>query len=251
MLRLYLTGRMAIETDAGVVGEHALPGRQGRLALAYLAIDAQRPVTRDALAQALWDQTLPPAWDSALKALLSRLRTVLVRAGFDAGRAITSVSGCYQLHLPHDAWIDAEACARAIDAAEAALRHGEPTRAWSEATVAAAIARRPVLAGEDLPWVDDLRTSLGAARVRALECLTEVWLASGNPALAISLATESIALDPFREPPYRLLMRAHFLAGDRAQALRTYDRYAHLLATELDAPPHPETTALRDHLAGP
>jgi DNA-binding SARP family transcriptional activator len=181
---------------------------------------------------------------------VSRLRSVLVRAGFDAGRAITSVSGCYQLHLPADAWLDVEACTRAIDAAEAALRHGDVVGAWGEATVAASIGRRPVLAGDDLPWVDDLRASLATARVRALGCLTEVWLARGVPALAIRLATESVALDPFREPPYRQLMAAHFLAGDRAQALRTYERCARLLAAELGVAPHPETTALRDRLSG-
>ena len=53
-----------------------------------------------------------------------------------------------------------------------------------------------------------------------------------------------------REPPYRQLMRAHFLAGDRSQALRTYERCAHLLAGELGVDPHPETTALRDQLSG-
>lgn len=249
MVRLYLTGRMSIETPTEVLDERDLPGRQARLALAHLALDAQRPVARDALADALWGDELPAGWEGALKALVSKLRTVLVRAGFDPDRALTMVSGCYQLHLPADGWVDLEACPRAVDAAEAALRRGDVAAAWGDATVASAIARRPFLAGEDAPWVDDVRRRLRRWRVRALDCLTDVWLERGDAPLAISLASESIGLEPYRESAYRHLMRAHFLAGDRGEALRTYDRCARVLDTELGVAPHPDTVALRDALA--
>lgn len=248
MLRLYLTGHLAIEAPAGILDEQALPGRQGRLALAYLALDAQRPVARDSLADAIWADEVPPSWDVALTALVSRLRTVLVRAGFDPARAITAVSGCYQLHLPDPCWMDLEACPVAVDAAESALRRGDGAMAWSEATVASAIARRPFLAGEDRPWIDEVRAKLRGWRVRALDCLTEVWLDRGHAALAISLASESVGLEPYHEHAYRNLMRAHFLAGDRAEAIRTYERCATLLDGELGVQPHPETVRLRDFL---
>lgn len=248
MLRLYLTGRIAIEAPVGVLDEQELPGRQGRLALAFLVQDAQRPVARDALADAIWGDDVPPSWDTALTALVSRLRSVLVHAGFDSARAITAVSGCYQLHLPDHCWVDLEACPVAVDGAEAALRRGDSAAAWSEATVASAIARRPFLAGEDLPWIDEVRARLRGWRVRALDCLTEVWLERGHAALAISLASESVGLEPYREHAYRNLMRAHHQAGDRAEAIRTYERCATLLEHELGVQPDPETVRLRDAL---
>jgi SARP family transcriptional regulator, regulator of embCAB operon len=249
MMRVYLTGGMAIETERGVVGEAALPGRQARIALAFLALDAQRPVARDALAEAVWGDSLPAGWDAALKALVSKVRGVLVRAGVDAERVIATVSGCYQLRLPAGAWVDLEACPLALDRGEAALRRGDVAAAWSEATVASAIARRPFLPGEDQPWVDEVRARLRGWRVRALDCLTDVWLTRNNPALALSLASESVGLEPFRESGYRHLMRAHHLAGDRAEALRVYERCARLLEAELGVAPHPQTTALRDEIA--
>ncbi|HSL57448.1 MAG TPA: BTAD domain-containing putative transcriptional regulator [Acidimicrobiales bacterium] len=245
-MRLFLTGRMAIESSTGVVDERDLPGRQARLALAHLALGAQRPVSRDALADAIWGEDLPAGWEGALKALVSKLRVVLVRTGFDPDRAITTVSGSYQLRLPADGWVDLEACPLALDQAEAALRRDDIATAWSEATVASAIARRPFLPGEDLAWVDEVRSSLRLWRVRSIDCLTEVWLARGNPGLAISLASESIGLEPYRESAYRHLMRAHFLAGDRGEALRTFDRCARVLHAELGVEPHPDTVALRD-----
>src|SRR5436190_20530084 len=58
-LRIYLTGRMAVEAEGQILDESAFPGRQGRLAFAFLALSAQRPVARDALADSIWNDALP------------------------------------------------------------------------------------------------------------------------------------------------------------------------------------------------
>jgi DNA-binding SARP family transcriptional activator len=63
-------------------------------------------------------------------------------------------------------------------------------------------------------------------------------------------STQAVALEPFRESGYRALMRLHHLAGDRAQALRVYERCRHLLAEELGAAPAPETEAVRAAVTG-
>ena len=246
-IRVYLTGRMAVETPSEIADEAKFPGRQGRLAFAYLALSAQRPVAHDALADAIWMGEPPPSWESALKSLISKLRSMLHGIGV-AGESVTSLSGCYQLRLPVDTWIDLEACARAVDVGEAAIARGDIDAAWSEATVATAIARRPFLPGEDAMWLDDIRIRLRSSHVRALDTLAGVWLVRNNAAQAVSIAAEAVGLEPYRETGYRLLMRAHALAGNRAEAARTYDRCARVLSDELGVEPDPETTALRDSL---
>jgi DNA-binding SARP family transcriptional activator len=55
---------------------------------------------------------------------------------------------------------------------------------------------------------------------------------------------EALRWEPFRESLYRLLMRAHAGAGNRAEALRAYERCRRLLADELGVGPPPETEAL-------
>ena len=245
-VRVYLTGRMAVETSAGIADEAQFPGRQGRLAFAFLGLSAQRPVARDALADAIWGLDQPAAWESALKSIMSKLRSLLKTVGLSD--AVASVSGCYQLRLPVESWIDLEAAVRAVDVAEAAIRRNAIDEAWSEATVATAIARRPLLPGEDAPWIDDVRLRLTATHVRALETLAQVWLQRRNAPLALAASAEAVGLEPFRESGYRLLMEAHALAGNRAEAIRTYDRCARILADEVGVEPDPETTALRDRL---
>jgi streptogramin lyase len=60
---------------------------------------------------------------------------------------------------------------------------------------------------------------------------------------AVRYAAEITQLEPFRESSYRALMRAHAAAGNRAEALRVYERCRRFLADELGAYPSPESEA--------
>jgi SARP family transcriptional regulator, regulator of embCAB operon len=53
-----------------------------------------------------------------------------------------------------------------------------------------------------------------------------------------------VALEPFRETSYQLLMRAHAAVGNRAEALRVYEHCRRLLSEELGVPPSPQTEAV-------
>ena len=244
MLRLYIAGGIELEHAAGRIGERSLPGRQGRRALAYLTVARGQPVTRDALAEVVWSDSLPPAWEPALHALVSRLRGVLQQAGVTGEQGLVGEGGAYTLRLPSDTWVDLEAAAAGLDEAQGAVRRGEPLRAYGPAAVAAAIARRPFLPGEEGPWIQRQRERLRETLVRAQECLAEVWLANGEAALAVAIAGETVEMEPFRESGYRQLMRAYAAAGDRAQALRVYERCRRLLSEELGVDPARETEAV-------
>jgi YVTN family beta-propeller protein len=89
-------------------------------------------------------------------------------------------------------------------------------------------------------------------RIRALTVLADASLRSGDPRHAAKWAEQTIALEPFRESGYRSLMEAHAAAGNRAEALRVYERCRQLLAHELGAYPSPETeTVYRELLEAP
>ena len=51
------------------------------------------------------------------------------------------------------------------------------------------------------------------------------------------MGQKAVALAPFRERGYRLLMEAHAAAGNRAEALQVYEQCRRLLADELGAYP--------------
>ena len=242
-MRIYLTGRAAIEAPGGALGEDAFPARQGVVLFARLVLDRRHASSREALARTLWPDELPRAWESALQALASRLRGVLESVGVDKS-ALESALGCYQLTLPADTWVDVESASGAIHEAEGHLRANDMRACWSAAQVAYHVARRPFLGGEKLPWVEAQRERLSAVHARACECLAQAYLWNEEPQVATDVARELVEMQPYRETGYQLLMRAHVAAGNRAEALRVYERCRVLIAAELGVAPSPETQAV-------
>lgn len=235
-VRVHLLGRLCVEVDEVVVPGSSFPGRQGRLAFAYLAAN-RHPVSRDALAEVMWGDEVPAAWERHLAAVLSKVRAVLGRAGLESGRVLTSAFGSYELRLPADAEVDVNAVLVYLEDAEAALAADRPGEALAAADVAANLARRPLLPGDDGRWLDQKRGELRAVLVRALEIEVELLRRRGDHRYALRLAEEAVALEPFRESCWVGLMRLHLAAGNRAEGLRAYERCRALLADQLGVPP--------------
>jgi SARP family transcriptional regulator, regulator of embCAB operon len=247
-IRVYLSGRLTVEVAGRRLEPEDFPGRQGRIAFALLVAERGTPLSRGLLADTIWTGSPPDAWDQALSALASKLRTLLREVGLDDPGVLRGSGGCYELHLPPGSWVDHEAALDAIHEAESALRGDHPAAAYGPSAVAHHIARRPFLPGEDGRWIEERRDRLRSILVRALECRAQVYLANHEAALAIEVARELVTLEPFRESGYRALMRGHAAQGNGAEAIRVYEGCRAFLADELGGGPSRETRALRDEL---
>jgi DNA-binding SARP family transcriptional activator len=244
-VRVYLTGSVSIRQGSTLVAQRAFPGPQGRVVFAMLAAEHGTPVSRDRLVEEVWDGSPPVGWEVAVRALVSKVRGLLEPVAGRPGLAlITAAFGCYQLNLPDGAWVDLHAAAGAAHAAEIALGAGQLDAAGAEALVASMISRRPLLAGVDGPWARERRRELQDVRIRALECLSEVWRRKGDHGQAARDAEAVLRLDPYRETAYLRLMLAQAAAGNRASALLTYERCRARLAEDLGASPGPAIQAL-------
>src|SRR5438046_10216546 len=142
LLRIYLAGEVAVERDDLLLGDADLPGRQGRLALVYLVAERERVVSQSELAELLWPDSLPPSWQVALSAVISKLRQKLSSLGLDRDRIIANAFRCYQFRPPVETWIDIEAAADAVHHGEGALLANQPQDAYGPEMIANTIARR-------------------------------------------------------------------------------------------------------------
>ncbi|WP_165368282.1 AfsR/SARP family transcriptional regulator [Phytoactinopolyspora endophytica] len=230
---------MTIDSPHGVLEQADFLGRQGRLAFVYLA-ESPRRVERHQLAEAIWGDSLPDAWDTALNAIVSKLRRTLSRVGVDASNSLEGSYGCYELRLPAGTWIDLREAMNSLDFAEGAVVRGDARAAWPAAAVASAILRRPFLSGEDLPWVEQRRRELHELEVRTYDTLANAWLQVGNGPTAVAAARRAVALAPYRESVYARLMECHVAAGDRAEAVRVYTELRDLLSEVMGISPAPE-----------
>jgi DNA-binding SARP family transcriptional activator len=240
--RVQLCGRIVIELCGRRV-EAQLPGRQGELLFAYLALNRHRSVGRDELVEALWGERPPSGASSGLSALVSKLRRAL-------GPGRLEGRGSLQLRLPAPSFVDLEAALEAIHRAEAALRREDWPEAWAAARVTLHVACRPFLGGEDAPWIEEVRTRLGDAYVRSLEATAESSLGIGGAELdtAERSARRLIREAPYRESGHRLLMEVLARRDNVAEALLVYEGLRQRLREELGAAPSGATRELHRRL---
>lgn len=237
--RIQLCGPLAARIGGARV-DSSLPGRQGRLLFAYLVLERTGVTGRDALADALWGDEPPAASDSALSALLSRLRHVVP---LDGRREL-------RLDLAPDAWVDVEAAAEALHRAEGAAARGDWTSAWGPARVTQHITARTFLPSETAAWVVERRRLLGEMHLRALETAAAAALHIGGSELdtAERAARRLVELAPLRESGTRLLMDVHEARGNRAEALLAFDVLRRRLRNELGVVPSEPTLAAHRRL---
>ena len=231
--RIQLCGRLVVELDGRRV-EDALPGAKGRLLFAYLVLNRDRRLSRDELLTAVYGEAASPDQQPSLSVLLSKLRSVI-------GQELLAGRSEIELVLPRDAFVDVEAAREALHRAESHVAAGEWAESWGPAGVAYHVARRPLLQGEDRPWLEEWRRRLEDVQLRGLECLAEARLGLGGPALtqAEDCARRLIELAPYRETGHRILIEALERRGNVAEALRAYDRLRVLLREELGVAPGP------------
>ena len=240
--RIQLCGQFAVVAgDRRLDGE--LPGRRGRLLVAYLAAHRQQATSRDQLIDGLWPDVSPVSSLSAaaatLTVLLSKVRAVL-------GHHVIAGRGTLRLVLPEHTLIDTEAALVGLHHAESALALGQFRRAWAHALTAQFTASRQFLPEFDAPWISQQRDRFALVHERALACYAQACLGIGGTELpaAERAARQLISLAPHSETAHRLLMRAQADCGDTAAALRTYHQLRQTLADELGIDPDPETRQL-------
>ena len=226
-----------------LLGSFALTGAGGaevplptRKAQALLAVLARRPgvaIARARLAGLLWPDRPDAQGRASLRQALASIRRALEACGA-AGPAASGDAVA----------LDPAAVEVDVAAFEAALGAGDLDGALGR-------YRGPLLDGfppvEDLfdDWLHAQRTTLASRAAEALRVRLESMVTGGDTAAGLELAERALELDPSFEPGYRARMQLLAARGDRAGALREYERCRAALARTLGAAPSEETQALR------
>jgi tetratricopeptide (TPR) repeat protein len=95
-------------------------------------------------------------------------------------------------------------------------------------------------------WVDRERERLREAASGAAWKLAHAKIAAGELTEAERVAQRALMLVPTDESPVRGFIEALAGAGDRAAALRFYERFREVLVQELEVEPAPETVAVME-----
>jgi TolB-like protein/DNA-binding SARP family transcriptional activator len=217
-------------------GADFLPrGRKTRGLLACLCLAQGERVSRSRLVGLLWDRSAEAQARMSLRQSLSELNgTVnrhvsgLAEIGRDSVRI--DVRKC---------WVDALAILEA--SADATADTSNLVQPYSERLLEDLDGITPSfdhwLAAERTRFEDRVRKLLEAA----LDRLSEQ---NAKPEVRAAAARRLINFEPTHEGAVRSLMKAFAQMGDRAQAIREFERCRQALLSVLDLPPSKETTAL-------
>ena len=251
MLNLYLLGTFKIILDGDPVTGFATD--KARALLAYLALESDRPQSRDGLAGLLWPDQPEKKARQNLRQTLLYLRQALCADDscllIDRDTAQFDPGGDYTLDVTEF---------QALSRACRQHRHRQPE------TCLPCIQRRERQAalyrGEFLEhfylsdsalfeeWATLQREWLHREAVEALFALTEFHTRRGDLARAREFARRQVELEPWREEAHRQLMRLLALEGQRSAALAQYETCRRILRAEFDVEPAAETAQLWAHI---
>lgn len=249
-LRIYLTGRLAIETGQGVIVDHTQSSDVERVTLALLVLERHRPVAIDEVADILWEGERPEDWSEQIASGLEDLRGSIDQLGTDDIRMERS-NDLVRLVLPSDVWVDMEHAHRSLERATAAMNEGDLDRAIALSTTAAVIGRRPFLPGLEGRWISSQRANQRANLIDGLLLRARGALRSEAADEAVRIARQALDRDPLHEPALRVLMRSLDAAGNRVDALRAYEEFRVSVAKHPGTTPTHDTEELAAELRAP
>ncbi len=221
-----LRGSIGATSDTG--DAIALGGPQQRRLLAGLLADHGRVVSADRLVETLWpDGSAPDGARRTVMSYVSRLRTAIGEE-----RVVHEEAG-YSLALDGATYDAAEFEARLADAwdrapADALVAYDEALALWSGRAF-----------GDDADewWLRPVAVRLEELRLVALEERAECLIETGRHTEAVAELERLVAEHPLRERFVALSMRALYLGGRQAEALRSYRSYHDCLAEETGLEP--------------
>ncbi|MBO9522009.1 MAG: AAA family ATPase [Nocardioidaceae bacterium] len=264
-------GPTVVRSTADGHDRATLKAAKHRALLATLALQPGRPVSADALVEALWADEAPPSALGTLHSYLSAVRRTLEPdlGPREPSRYLLSSDLGYTLAVGEDA-VDAAVFARTVTAvhAEIADLTSAPAPVTDPARANAALARLDealaLWRGEafaDVPASQAAaseaavaeRARLGELRLLAEEDRATLLVAGGSPGAAVGELDALTARHPLRERLWTLRAVALARTGRQADALATLERLRTSLDDELGIDPSPavrdlQTAILRQEL---
>lgn len=231
-LHIELLGGCSLGLDGA--GPRILPTKKSQALLAYLALPPGRFHGREKLTAMFWGDT-----PEALARQSFRQALVSIR------RLVSEVSRPILLSRNGSIALDPDAVSVDVALLEIALADG--TREGLERV--ADLCKGEFLAGLNLnqaefdEWRAFERDRLNGLAVDALTSLVDQQ-SPDTPDAAIQTARRLLAIDPSQERMQRALMRLLLRQGQRAAALKQYQRCVGWLERELDVEPEEETRQL-------
>ena len=218
---------------------------QQRATLALLLLQNGKPMTMDAIADALWGEVLPAQPSATIRTYFHRLRRLLAADARD--RVIAVDGGGYRIEVDPLA-VDVGRFCEEHARADTALEEGRREDAVEHLRTALSLHSGTPLAGIPGSFVEVERARLHRLRLAALETMCRLELERGGHARIVDELQTATVREPLREPLHELLILALYRCDRQAEAFIAYENARRVLRDELGTDPGPRLRELHQRM---
>jgi DNA-binding SARP family transcriptional activator len=229
VMHLQCFGLLSASVDGKAIDLTAVKPRVRSL-LRLLGAQGGAPVHREVICEALWPEADPTTGLHNLQVAVSSLRRLLEPGVSRGGGAlVVRDADSYRLALPGASTCDVvtyrDLLARAREMVATA-----PAAAAADFGAATTMLRAGLLPEEGpVEWAEMLRERCRADAAATGLQLAERAILADDPAAAAAICTETLGVDRFLDPAWRLLIAAQQQQGDEAGAAQARRRYDEVL----------------------
>ncbi len=208
--------------------------------LAYLAMNLDRPIAREAIAELLWPDGDPVAIRNRLNQAVSSLRRQLHPPGVDPGSILVADHHTVSVNKA----IVTVDVVEFMEAIRSAKEETDDAAKSVHLLKAASLYRGDLLDGYYEEWAFAERLRLNDLYANVLNGLVRIFAASGQLDQAIEAASKLLLVDPTEEKYHAHLIRLYIAAGRPKAAIAQFEELVRSLAT-LDLTPTEAAFALK------
>lgn len=230
MIDVHLFGPLVVTGESGRLTRSDLGGTKLPQLVEMLALELGSPLSKDLIAERLWDGRPPASYLATVESYVCVLRRRLGLVGSRRGPLATTSRGYL---------LDADLVRVDVVEARRLLRAGvAQTRQALEVMTGELLENEPFA-----DWAREARDAFDELLVHSCTHAAHEANAHGDFELAVLLAHEATERGYLCEPAVRELMQALVGVGDRVQALRTYETLRSGMIEELGMAPETATQA--------
>lgn len=250
-LRIRTLGTFAVYRGRHEITAREWQREKAKQLFQLLVTHRTQVLQKEQIIEMLWPGADPATAYRDFKVAMNALWSALEpnRAARSGSFFVLRQGSAYGLNLASGFWLDADEFAKQVNRGLSLMARGQ-----HEAGARALRRGLDLYQGDYLEalryedWCTEERERLQVLYLRATEALAHHAVEKGDYEAAIHLCDRIIARDRGWEEAYRLLMFSYYRLGNRAMALRVYDRCVQNLAEELGIEPAQATRQLYERI---
>ncbi len=252
-VEVYCFGNFEVVVGGKPIPVHAWKTRKVQGLFKYLILQGGRRLPREQLMEIFWPEATPQAASASLRVSLSRLRNALnflKQEGMGASFLLGEGKGYLWFRNEKASFVDIFRFEDYIKEGNKQLSLGNIERGRELLEKARGLFRGQLLT-DDLyaEWAISEQERFDILFIELLLCLGKIYSQSlpGRAGLlrkAVECFERALALNPYREDIYLKLMKTYLAAGEKAEAMRIYQKCSSMLKKEFDLQPGKELQLL-------